>query len=110
MNMEALGQGFGFILYETTTPPASSSAASAASADNATQTLGFHPYPRDRCHAFVDGRPALAAPLYRPTAPAAASLNASASGGQTLSLLVENMGRLNYGSGMFDHKVRVVAY
>jgi hypothetical protein len=106
-SMEALGFGFGFVLYETTTEPwphTANATATATVAADATATLGFRPYPRDRCHAFVDGRPALRAPLYRPTAPKAAALNASAAGGQTLSLLVEHMGRLNYGAGMFDHK------
>jgi len=93
-SMESLGQNYGFVLYEATTP--------AGVAGN--QTLGFSAYPRDRCHAFVGGVPAIDAPLFRPVAPASVPLAAAAAGGETLTLLLENMGRLNYGGGMTDPK------
>ena len=94
LSMESVGQNYGFILYEATTPPGVVG----------NQTLGFSAYPRDRAHAFVDGAPAIAAPMYRPSAPPSVPLAAAAAGGETLSLLLENLGRLNYGKGMTDPK------
>ncbi|MCX4782564.1 glycoside hydrolase family 35 protein [Streptomyces sp. NBC_01264] len=88
LTMEELGQGFGFVLYETR-------AAAAGSAVLYAEDV------RDRAQVFVDGQPvgvlereghehALAFTVPRP--------------GARLSVLVENQGRVNYGPGIHDRK------
>jgi len=85
--METLGQNYGLIYYE-------------ASVSNAGSTLEIE-YPRDRAQVFVDG--VYNGAIYRPEA-APLSLKTPAQAGSTLGLLVENMGRLNFGGGIFDPK------
>ena len=73
--MEKLGQGYGFILYRT----------------------GLH----DRAHIFVNG--ALAGIQYRNDAEPAVKMAVPPEGVE-LAVLVENMGRVNYGPHMLDRK------
>eukprot|EP00937_MAST-01D_sp_MAST-1D-sp2_P000841 g841.t1 len=99
-SMEQIGQNYGLMLYEATTP---------AAAAGVPLDIAVSPYPRDRAHVFVDGARATAAPLFRTDGAKAAPLDGGAAsvhtaGGQALQLLVENLGRLNFGGGMTDHK------
>ncbi|MBT2442679.1 beta-galactosidase [Streptomyces sp. ISL-36] len=88
LTMEQLGQDFGFVLYETSLPAAG-------------PALLELELVRDRAQVFVDGLPvgvlerenhehALAFTVPRP--------------GSVLSVLVENQGRVNYGTGIHDRK------
>jgi len=88
-SMESFGQNYGFILYSTQIP---------ASLDPSTMTGTLQvTQVRDRVQIFVDGLPA--GVIYR-TSPKAITVPI----GKKLDLLVENMGRLNYGGGMTDPK------
>jgi len=86
--MEELGQNNGFVLY-------------ASQLRRGGSVLEIAEYPRDRAQAFVDG--SYSGAVYRPEA-APLRLASPARPGSTLSLLVENMGRLNFGGGMTDPK------
>ncbi|MGW3014399.1 beta-galactosidase, partial [Streptomyces sp. NPDC001219] len=88
LTMEELGQDFGFVLYETRLP------------DRGPVVLRAEDV-RDRAQVFVDGQPvgvleregrehALAFTVPRP--------------GARLTVLVENLGRVNYGPGVHDRK------
>ncbi|WP_327303112.1 beta-galactosidase [Streptomyces sp. NBC_01298] len=88
LTMEELGQGYGFVLYET---PLTAGGPAVLYAEDV----------RDRAQVFVDGQPvgvlereghehALAFTVPRP--------------GARLSVLVENQGRVNYGPGIHDRK------
>ena len=87
--MEKLGQGYGFILYRTH-----------VRGPRETMPLiltGLH----DRAHIFVNGR--LAGIQYRNDTEPAVQLAVPAEG-VDLAVLVENMGRVNYGPNMLDRK------
>ena len=88
-NIERYGFAFGLALYSTTL---------GAPAENA--TLEFASYPRDLATAFVDGD--ARGSVYRPEA-APLRLGAVADG-STLDVLVDVMGRLNYGTAFYDPK------
>lgn len=90
--MEQYGQAYGFIMYQTFVPGLANR--------SETVTLGIHQL-RDRANIFVDG--SVQRVMYR-TAPMDEPINIAA-GGSQLSILVENMGRINYGPYMFDPKV-----
>ncbi|MFE2015186.1 beta-galactosidase family protein [Streptomyces sp. NPDC059491] len=88
LTMEELEQDFGFVLYETTLPlkgPA----------------LLEIEHVRDRAQVFVDGVPA--GVLERESHEHALALTAPRAG-STLTVLVENQGRVNYGQGIHDRK------
>lgn len=84
----ALGQLYGFVLY---------TAEAVAEGD----VLAISGYPRDRAQVFVAGE--YHGAIYRPEA-APLRLRRQAARGEALSLLVENMGRLNFGGEMYDPK------
>jgi len=84
----ALGQHYGFVLY----------AADTAAAGGVLEIQG---YPRDRAQVFLAGE--YQGAIYRPEA-APLKLRRDAGEGESLSLLVENMGRLNFGGQMYDPK------
>jgi beta-galactosidase len=92
-SMEAIGQNYGFLLYETTMPPTTR----AGDNEGEFPTVGFSTFPRDRAHVFVDSQVATTAPLYRSTYNKSVPLLFQT--GTTLQILIENMGRLNYGTG-----------
>ncbi|RPK54827.1 Beta-galactosidase precursor [Streptomyces sp. ADI96-02] len=88
LTMEELGQAFGFVLYRTTLP---------AAGDGVLRLGEVH----DRCQVFVDGQPI--GVLERERREQALSLRSPAAGA-SLTLLVENQGRVNYGAGLRDWK------
>eukprot|EP01116_Phalansterium_solitarium_P004340 TRINITY_DN1532_c0_g1_i1.p1 TRINITY_DN1532_c0_g1~~TRINITY_DN1532_c0_g1_i1.p1 ORF type:complete len:820 (-),score=80.06 TRINITY_DN1532_c0_g1_i1:93-2552(-) len=90
-SMEMFGQNYGFILYSTTAPAGSSRTGNVAVFND------LH----DRVQVFVNGVIQPNAVAYRPQGN---SVNVSAAAGDQLDFLVENMGRLNYGRGMYDPK------
>ncbi len=85
LSMEQLGQDYGFVLYRTT-----------FDRDRA-GTLKLRPL-RDRAILFVDG--VRIGTLDRRTEPTDFKIDVKA--GQSLDLLVENMGRINYGPKISD--------
>ncbi len=87
--MEALGQDYGFILYSTR-----------VSGPRGAAPLRLREL-RDRALVFVDG--ALHGVLEREFPERALSLEVPA-GGAALDILVENMGRVNYGPELLDRK------
>uniref|UniRef100_A0A8D8LJF2 Beta-galactosidase n=1 Tax=Cacopsylla melanoneura TaxID=428564 RepID=A0A8D8LJF2_9HEMI len=90
LSFEALDQAFGFVLYETIIPEGSELLDPAF-----LQVPGL----RDRAQVFIDEK--LVVTLYRnklTSAPLSIRAN------QKLSLLVENMGRINYGKLLHDPK------
>jgi len=87
-SMETLGQANGFVLYS-------------ANASKAGSTLEVVDYPRDRAQVFVGG--VYMGAIYRPSA-SPLSLATPLQENARLDVLVENMGRLNYGTGMTDPK------
>ncbi|KAI5729804.1 hypothetical protein M8J76_006816 [Diaphorina citri] len=89
LSFEALDQSFGFVLYETIIPDA-------RFPDPALLTISGL---RDRGQVFVDEK--LVTILYRNKM---LSTPIMARPGQKLSILVENMGRINYGSYLHDPK------
>jgi beta-galactosidase len=103
LTMEQIGQNYGFVLYEVSVAPPA-------------KEIGFSPFPRDRAHVFVNGTTAIAQPMYRvdgnKTAPLTTTTTTTggidgrggSGGSNNLQILVENMGRINYGHGMTDHK------
>ncbi|MGW0120467.1 beta-galactosidase, partial [Streptomyces sp. NPDC003327] len=88
LTMEELGQDFGFVLYETTLPL------------HGPCHLDIE-HVRDRAQAFVDGQPV--GTLEREHHEHALAFTSPRSGA-TLTLLVENQGRVNYGPGIHDRK------
>jgi hypothetical protein len=98
-SMEDIGQNYGFLVYETTVPTTLQEHVEPKSNNN---TIGFSTFPRDRAHVFVDGMIAIDSPLYRSTYNGSVPLTRQH--GRTLQVLIENMGRLNYGRGMYDSK------
>jgi beta-galactosidase len=82
------GNGLGFVLYET-------------DLDVSGPVLLHAPGVRDRAQVFVDGRPA--GVLERENHEQALAFEAPG-GGARLSLLVENLGRVNYGPAIHDRK------
>jgi len=88
-SLEAMGHFYGLTLYRRLGRPAAAAARLAFS----NRTL------RDRVQVFVDG--AEVGVAYRPRCPQSVALP---EGGGSLDLLVENMGRVNYGPGLHDPK------
>lgn len=91
--MEALGQDFGLTLYRTRLPQAASGKL----------TLGE---PRDYVTLLVNGKPL--GTLDRRVA-SQRSFALDAKPGDTLDLLVENHGRINYGAKMVDERKGLIA-
>ncbi|MBD0739551.1 glycoside hydrolase family 35 protein [Streptomyces sp. CBMA29] len=88
LTMEELGQDFGFVLYQTPLAKAG-------------PVLLHTESVRDRAQVFLDGRPV--GVLERESHERALAFTVP-EGGATLSLLVENQGRVNYGQGIHDRK------
>ncbi|WP_326734126.1 glycoside hydrolase family 35 protein [Streptomyces sp. NBC_01022] len=88
LSMEQLGQDFGFVLYETTLPSAGPALLEVEQV-------------RDRAQFFVDGVPA--GVLERESHEHALTVTAPRAG-SILGVLVENQGRVNYGTGIHDRK------
>ncbi|MFD7984144.1 beta-galactosidase family protein [Kitasatospora indigofera] len=88
LTMEQLGQDFGFVLYECALP----------AAGPVLLELGTV---RDRAQVFVDGQPV--GVLERENHERAVAFTVPREGA-LLSVLVENQGRVNYGSGIHDRK------
>jgi beta-galactosidase len=86
--MEMLGQGFGFTLYRTKVP---------GLARPSLTIRGLH----DRAQVFLDRQSV--GVLERAT-PDASLLLSIPQGGATLDILVENMGRVNFGPDLLDRK------
>jgi len=87
--MEMLGQNYGFILYRANIP---------GPRDEEELTIrDIH----DRAHVFIDGILLGIIERERPGEPLAFKIPAE---GITLEILVENMGRINYGPEMHDRK------
>ena len=93
--MEVYGQSYGLILYQTNVPQSPSTPPSQGS------LLHILDFPRDRATVFVDSR--VVGVMYRTNSTGGLRLPQGSSG-QEMSILVENMGRLNYGGGMKDPK------
>ncbi|MFI8459508.1 glycoside hydrolase family 35 protein [Kitasatospora sp. NPDC085464] len=88
LTMEQLGQSFGFVLYETTLPLAG-------------PTVLRTDAVRDRAQVFVDGQPV--GVLERENHEHALAFAVPRRGAH-LAVLVENQGRVNYGTGIHDRK------
>ncbi|MFH8581168.1 beta-galactosidase family protein [Streptomyces zaomyceticus] len=88
LTMEELEQDFGFVLYETALPLPG-------------PTLLEVEQVRDRAQVFVDGQPV--GVLERENHERALAFTVPRAG-STLSVLVENQGRVNYGQGIHDRK------
>ncbi|MGY3060753.1 beta-galactosidase [Streptomyces sp. TE3672] len=88
LTMEELEQDFGFVLYETKLPLKG-------------PTLLEVEQVRDRAQVFVDGQPV--GVLERESHEHALSFVVPRAG-STLTVLVENQGRVNYGQGIHDRK------
>ncbi|MET9879933.1 beta-galactosidase family protein [Actinacidiphila glaucinigra] len=88
LTMEELGQDFGFVLYETELREPG-------------PTLLHFAGIADRAQVFLDG--AAAGVLEREQHEAALAVTVP-DGGATLTVLVENQGRVNYGQGIHDRK------
>ncbi|MBS0226449.1 MAG: beta-galactosidase [Proteobacteria bacterium] len=92
--MEQLGQNFGLTLYRTRLPQATS---------GSKLTLGE---PRDYVDVLINGQPR--GKLDRRIA-SERSLDISANAGDTLDLLVENEGRINYTTKMVDERKGIIS-
>eukprot|EP01061_Rhynchopus_euleeides_P023488 TRINITY_DN38226_c0_g1_i1.p1 TRINITY_DN38226_c0_g1~~TRINITY_DN38226_c0_g1_i1.p1 ORF type:complete len:791 (+),score=287.48 TRINITY_DN38226_c0_g1_i1:237-2375(+) len=88
--MEVLGQNYGLILYTLASSPA------------AGDSLRISGYVRDRAQVFVNGTRVPGAIFRTSTDAEIGPLGAKK--GDTVSILVEAMGRLNFGTGMWDPK------
>jgi len=86
-SMEAIGQNYGFILYRS-----GDTSFEATNISFEEKTL------HDRVQVFVDGHDVGNA--YRVDCPTSLSVQA----GTSMDLLVENMGRTNFGPGIYDYK------
>lgn len=86
--MESLGQNYGFILYRTQLPGPQSGSLSIS---------GLH----DRAQVFLDGREIGVLRRNRPNQ--SLKINVPKDGAQ-LDILVENMGRVNFGPELMDRK------
>lgn len=93
VRMEALGQAYGYLHYETVV-------AAPVVGDAVTGTLRFAGL-ADRAHVFVDGR--LVGAVARQDENPSLELRIPA-GGASLEVLVENSGRVNYGPYLHDRK------
>ena len=80
LSMEEVNQAYGFILYRTTIPPEQRRTLVTLSIDNV----------HDRCVIFVDGK--------RQAIVKRGAVHVTIHGGEQLDILVENQGRLCYGS------------
>eukprot|EP01060_Flectonema_neradi_P041056 TRINITY_DN958_c0_g2_i1.p1 TRINITY_DN958_c0_g2~~TRINITY_DN958_c0_g2_i1.p1 ORF type:complete len:648 (+),score=138.50 TRINITY_DN958_c0_g2_i1:48-1946(+) len=89
VEMEYYNQSFGSIMYRCT----------AAASGN---TLSLQGYPKDRAIVFINGK--RVGDFYRPTFKGNITLSESVKVGDTIDILIEAMGRLNYGRGMTDRK------
>ena len=88
LSMEALGQGYGYTLYRTTLP---------RGGEGILKITGL----RDYARLFVGGRPAGILNRMHGTD----SVEIAARAGDTLDILVENLGRINYGKELpMGHK------
>lgn len=95
-SMSAYGQNFGYILYTTTIPDT-------LSADADGNVIITVPQVRDRVSMYANDVPL--GVLLRGEGATTLSVSASSvTSGATLRILVENMGRINYGHGMTDPK------
>ncbi|MFH8623496.1 beta-galactosidase [Streptomyces vietnamensis] len=88
LTMEQLGQSFGFVLYEAELPTAGATVLRVGEV-------------RDRAQVFVDGQPV--GVLEREHHEHALAFLTPRSGAR-LTVLVENQGRVNYGTGIHDRK------
>ncbi|MFE1546224.1 beta-galactosidase [Streptomyces sp. NPDC058718] len=88
LTMEELEQDFGFVLYETALPLTGPALLEIESV-------------RDRAQVFVDGQPV--GVLERENHEHALAFTVPRAG-STLTVLVENQGRVNYGQGIHDRK------
>ncbi|WP_327159424.1 beta-galactosidase [Streptomyces zaomyceticus] len=88
LTMEELEQDFGFVLYETALPLPGPALLEVEQV-------------RDRAQVFVDGQPV--GVLERENHERALAFTVPRAG-STLSVLVENQGRVNYGQGIHDRK------
>ncbi|MGW5777523.1 beta-galactosidase [Streptomyces sp. NPDC003863] len=88
LTMEQLGQSFGFVLYEAELPTAGATELRVGEV-------------RDRAQVFVDGQPV--GVLERENHEHALAFRTPRSGAR-LTVLVENQGRVNYGTGIHDRK------
>lgn len=93
INMEALGQADGYILYRTIS----------SKATNGTLALGD--YPRDRVLVYVNGK---RQGLFDATYPLPQIVNVNVKANDVLDLLVENQGRINYGPRIPDQRKGIV--
>ncbi|GAA0674550.1 beta-galactosidase [Kitasatospora atroaurantiaca] len=88
LSMEQLGQSFGFVQYESELPVAGPAVLRVAAV-------------RDRAQVFVDGQPV--GVLERENHEHAIAFSVPRASA-TLTVLVENQGRVNYGPGIHDRK------
>lgn len=93
-SMEDLQSWYGFVLFQTAKSTASDATSGFPSMTMNFSSLTLH----DRVQVFVDG--AEAGTAYRATCPSTVQVPA----GKEMGLLVENMGRINYGTAVVDHK------
>lgn len=90
LSMEEMGQDFGYILYSTT-----------VSGNHSPRELKL-PRINDRAHVYLDGK--LVGIFDRNGEACHVSVDAAPDGSHRLDILVENMGRINYGPDTFDRK------
>lgn len=88
LSMEQVDQNYGFIMYKTNLP---------GPREDNLEIRGLH----DRAMVFIDG--VLSKTLYRNDTDKKIPLNITDKG-VTIEILVENMGRVNYGPHLFDRK------
>ena len=95
LNMEALGQSYGYILYRYTAPADTFLAGLLKPGD----------YPRDRVIVYVnDTKQGVIDALYYPTQNVTLNMTVS----DELSLLVENQGRVDYNTPLLDQRKGIV--
>jgi hypothetical protein len=93
LSMEQLGQSYGYVLYEY------------AVTTSASGNLQVGDYPRDRIIAYVNGvRKGVIDAIYAHPA----TVNLQLSPGDKLWLLVENLGRVDYGGAILDQRKGIV--
>jgi hypothetical protein len=96
-HMEVYGQNYGMIAYSAKIP------SEAASADAAGDLKVFD-YVRDRAQVFVGGVEQATTLFRNDGAPSKLTIADGATAGADLMLLVENMGRINFGHSLYDQK------